>query len=44
MSDCKVFCSPAQYTQGRGATPLLGREMAAPGPEGPARVAWSPLR
>ncbi len=31
-----VFCSPTRYTQGRGATAALGREMAALGLEGPA--------
>jgi glycerol dehydrogenase len=31
-----VFCSPGRYTQGRGATAALGREMAALGLEGPA--------
>ena len=31
-----VFCSPSRYTQGRGATAALGREMAALGLEGPA--------
>jgi glycerol dehydrogenase len=31
-----VFCSPARYTQGRGATAAIGREMAALGLEGPA--------
>ena len=30
-----VFCSPSRYTQGRGATAALGREMAALGLEGP---------
>ena len=30
-----VFCSPARYTQGRGATTALGREMTAIGLEGP---------
>ena len=33
-----VFCSPGRYTQGRGATTALGREMAALGLEGPALV------
>ena len=33
-----VFCSPGRYTQGRGATAALGREMAALGLEGPALV------
>lgn len=33
-----VFCSPSRYTQGRGATAALGREMAALGLEGPALV------
>ena len=31
-----VFCSPGRYTQGRGATAALGREMTALGLEGPA--------
>jgi glycerol dehydrogenase len=31
-----IFCSPGRYTQGRGATAALGREMAALGLEGPA--------
>jgi glycerol dehydrogenase len=31
-----VFCSPGRYTQGRGATAALGREMAGLGLEGPA--------
>jgi glycerol dehydrogenase len=31
-----VFCSPSRYTQGRGATAALGREMATLGLEGPA--------
>jgi glycerol dehydrogenase len=31
-----VFCSPSRYTQGRGATAALGREMTALGLEGPA--------
>jgi glycerol dehydrogenase len=30
-----VFCSPSRYTQGRGATAALGREMVALGLEGP---------
>ena len=30
-----VFCSPGRYTQGKGATTALGREMAALGLEGP---------
>jgi len=30
-----VFCSPTRYTQGRGATAALGREMATLGLEGP---------
>jgi glycerol dehydrogenase len=30
-----VFCSPSRYTQGKGATAALGREMAALGLEGP---------
>ena len=30
-----VFCSPTRYTQGRGATAALGREMAALGLQGP---------
>ena len=30
-----VFCSPSRYTQGKGATTALGREMAALGLEGP---------
>ena len=33
-----VFCSPSRYTQGRGATAALGREMAALGLEGPALI------
>lgn len=33
-----VFCSPGRYTQGRGATAALGREMSALGLEGPALV------
>ncbi len=33
-----VFCSPGRYTQGRGATAALGREMAALGLEGPALI------
>lgn len=33
-----VFCSPGRYTQGRGATAALGREMKALGLEGPALV------
>ena len=31
-----IFCSPARYTQGRGATAALGSEMEALGLEGPA--------
>ena len=31
-----VFCSPSRYTQGKGATIALGREMTALGLEGPA--------
>jgi glycerol dehydrogenase len=31
-----VFSSPSRYTQGKGATAALGREMAALGLEGPA--------
>ena len=31
-----IFCSPSRYTQGRGATAALGREMAALGLAGPA--------
>jgi glycerol dehydrogenase len=31
-----VFCSPSRYTQGKGATAVLGREMASLGLEGPA--------
>jgi glycerol dehydrogenase len=31
-----VFCSPSRYTQGKGATAALGREMIALGLEGPA--------
>jgi glycerol dehydrogenase len=31
-----VFCSPSRYTQGKGATAALGREMTALGLEGPA--------
>jgi glycerol dehydrogenase len=34
----KVFCSPSRYTQGKGATAALGREMAALGLEGPALI------
>ena len=30
-----VFCSPSRYTQGKGATAALGREMTALGLEGP---------
>jgi glycerol dehydrogenase len=33
-----VFCSPSRYTQGRGATAALGREMTALGLEGPALI------
>jgi glycerol dehydrogenase len=33
-----VFCSPGRYTQGKGATAALGREMVALGLEGPALV------
>ena len=33
-----VFCSPSRYTQGKGATAALGREMAALGLEGPVLV------
>jgi glycerol dehydrogenase len=33
-----VFCSPGRYTQGRGATTALGREMKSLGLEGPALV------
>jgi glycerol dehydrogenase len=33
-----VFCSPSRYTQGKGATLALGREMAALGLEGPALI------
>src|SRR5207302_9161538 len=33
-----VFCSPSRYTQGKGATAALGREMAALGLEGPALI------
>ncbi len=33
-----VFCSPSRYTQGRGATAALGREMAALGLEGPVLI------
>jgi glycerol dehydrogenase len=33
-----VFCSPSRYTQGKGATAALGREMVALGLEGPALV------
>jgi Iron-containing alcohol dehydrogenase len=33
-----VFCAPTRYTQGRGATTALGREMSALGLEGPALV------
>ena len=34
----KVFCSPSRYTQGKGATAALGREMSAMGLEGPALI------
>ena len=34
----QVFCSPSRYTQGRGATAALGREMAALGLEGPVLI------
>jgi glycerol dehydrogenase len=30
-----VFCSPGRYSQGRGATAALGREMSALGLDGP---------
>ena len=33
-----VFCSPSRYTQGKGATAALGREMSAMGLEGPALI------
>jgi glycerol dehydrogenase len=33
-----VFCSPSRYTQGKGATAALGREMVALGLEGPALI------
>jgi glycerol dehydrogenase len=33
-----VFTSPSRYTQGKGATAALGREMAALGLEGPALI------
>ena len=33
-----VFCSPSRYTQGRGATAALGREIAALGLEGPTPI------
>ncbi len=33
-----TFCSPSRYTQGRGATSALGREMKALGLEGPALI------
>ena len=33
-----VFCSPSRYTQGKGATAALGREMTALGLEGPALI------
>jgi glycerol dehydrogenase len=33
-----VFCSPSRYTQGKGATASLGREMAALGLRGPALI------
>jgi glycerol dehydrogenase len=38
MADLTVFCSPSRYTQGKGATAVLGREMVALGLEGPALV------
>ena len=33
-----VFCAPARYTQGPGATQLLGQEMTVLGLEGPVLV------
>ena len=33
-----VFCSPSRYTQGKGASLALGREMAALGLAGPALI------
>jgi glycerol dehydrogenase len=33
-----VFCSPSRYTQGRGATAALGREIAGLGLEGPVLI------
>jgi glycerol dehydrogenase len=38
MTNLTVFCSPSRYTQGKGATAALGREMAALGLEGPALI------
>ena len=38
MADLAVFCSPSRYTQGKGATAALGREMVALGLEGPALI------
>jgi Iron-containing alcohol dehydrogenase len=33
-----VFCSPSRYTQGKGATAALGREMTGLGLEGPVLI------
>ena len=33
-----VFTSPSRYTQGKGATAALGREMTALGLEGPVLI------
>jgi glycerol dehydrogenase len=33
-----VFCSPSRYTQGKGATAALGREMTSLGLEGPVLI------
>jgi glycerol dehydrogenase len=33
-----VFCSPSRYTQGKGATAALGREIAGLGLEGPVLI------
>jgi glycerol dehydrogenase len=33
-----VFTSPSRYSQGKGATAALGREMASLGLEGPALI------
>jgi glycerol dehydrogenase len=38
MADHTVFRSPSRYTQGRGVTAALGREMVALGLEGPALI------